>query len=78
MTEGLKLNPSVTFIDAYWSASNGTAQEVADGLNPTITAPAVPTRFNSNRNEWELMPDDQLPVDVDFASEWKTFTPKNN
>jgi hypothetical protein len=38
-----------------WSASNGTAQQVADGLNATVTAYTRPVSFNSVTGQGEQM-----------------------
>lgn len=63
--EAVKSNPNYTegspvCLGSCWSGSNGTAQEVSNGLNARVSAPNRPVRFNENSNQWEQMSDQQM------------------
>ena len=81
IVDALESNPnyqqgSPICLASCWSGSNGTAQEVANLAKSEVVAPTVPTRFNSSTNQWELMSESRLPLDVDFPAEWKIFYPE--
>ncbi len=62
-----------------WAASNGTAQQVADGLGATVTAFTRPVAFDSTTGQWKQMSDAWMryrhPDLVHIPAETKTFTP---
>ncbi|MES9906171.1 MAG: LysM peptidoglycan-binding domain-containing protein [Sedimenticola sp.] len=69
-------------LGSCWSGSNGTAQEVATGLNATVIAPTRPVRFNQSTGQWEQMSDAMMmrrhPDLINIKPEMRTFNPENN
>ncbi len=86
IVDGLVSNPnyqagSPVCLVSCWSGSNGTAQEVANALNATVTAPTRPVRFNKSAGQLEQMSDAMMmrshPDLIDIKPEMKEFDPEN-